>query len=69
MKRFGAAKSSVLADDIQVNRQRRISLHRHGDALKFRQNNTDPQGVSRISPGDVDGLFQENKPASLTVTL
>ncbi len=61
--------STILSFDGSAHPGEPFSLHQKGDALAIRQNNVDPQGVSRTALFYVDRVFQENKPVVVTVTL
>jgi VanZ family protein len=63
------SSSTILSFDGSAHPGEPFSLHQNRDALGIRQNNVDPQGVSRTALFYVDRVFQENKPVVMAVTL
>ena len=61
--------STILSFDGSAHPGEPFSLHQRGDALAIRQNNVDPQGVSRTDLFYVERVFQQNKAVMLAVTL
>ena len=60
---------TILSFDGSAHPGEPFSLHQRGDALAIRQNNVDPQGVSRTDLFYVERVFQQNKPVVVAVTL
>jgi VanZ family protein len=63
------SSKTILSFDGSAHPGEPFSLHQKRDALGVRQNNVDPQGVSRTALFYVDRVFQENKPVVVAVAL
>jgi VanZ family protein len=63
------AKKTILSFDRSAHPGDAFSIHQNKDGLRIQRHNIDDQGISRTAWFTVDGVFRENKPIFVTITL